>query len=177
VFFKVLEDDLCREDAKEALRKIPEPCRAYALPLLRGETVLPIHGSAALRRRRATLQLLEELGIDSVAWQTVRGFLTEDDIDVVLAAAEIGLRSAPEGERAEILLTMLRVSQHVTWAQEGKIMALFDKEPAMANGAALRLVQQRLANGQRPDWRDPSWRILRHILGPTLGHARREDGR
>jgi hypothetical protein len=177
LFFGALEDDLCREDAKEALRKMPGACRAYALLLLRGETMLAIYGSAALRRRRATLQLLEDLGVDSVAWQTVRGFLAEDDVDVVLAAAGIGLRWAPEGERTGILLTLLRVSRHVNWAQEGEIMALLDREQKAANGLARSFAEQRLADGQRPDWRDPSWRILRHILGPELENARREEGR
>ncbi len=177
LFFGALEDDLCREDAKEALRRMPGACRAYALLLLRGETVLPIHGSAALRRRRATLQLLEELGIDSVAWQTVRGFLAEDDLDAVLATAGIGLRVAPRGERAEILLTLLRVSRRANWAQEGEMMALFDREGTVANSLARTFAEQRLADDQRPDWRDPSWRILGHILGPELEKARREGGR
>lgn len=177
LFFEVLEDDFCREDAKEALRKMPGECREYAMCLLRGETTLPIHGSAALRRRRATLQLIEEFGVDSAAWLTIRRFLAEDDVDVVLAAAGVGLQAAPECERPEILLTLLRVSRHANWAQEGRMMALLDREQRVAIRVARSFAEQRLANGQRPDGRDPSWRILRHILGAELEHTGSEEGR
>ena len=76
LLFSLLEDNLCREDAKEALRKMPDATRAYAILLLRGLTQLSIRGSTAVRRGRATLQLLVECGIGMNEWPDLRIHLT-----------------------------------------------------------------------------------------------------
>jgi hypothetical protein len=77
LLFAVLEDDFCREDAKAALRKVPTEACHYAILSIRDLTDTPLTGPATLRRHRATLQLLGELGISADEWSDIRRFLEE----------------------------------------------------------------------------------------------------
>jgi hypothetical protein len=118
MLFDLLEDDLCREDAKEGLRTVPDATRAYAILLLRGLTELPIRGSNASRRRRATLQLLVELGIGMNEWPELREFLEDEDLDCVISAATLGFCCAPAAERPPIVAVLIEAAAGMNWAHE-----------------------------------------------------------
>jgi hypothetical protein len=172
LLFETLEDDLCREAAKGALRKVPAISRHYAILSIRGLTDVPVRGPFALRRRRATLQLLEEFGVSPEEWQELRIFLMEKDADVVIATASIGLSIGRIDERSQILRALFRISDHLNWFQEGRVVNLLDMHSEPARKIAQAIVAQRRNLGQRPDWLNPAWRILGHILGRELerGH-------
>lgn len=168
LLFTKLEDDLCREGAKDALRKMPEAAHQYAVLLLRGLTDIPPRGPSALRRLRATLQLLAEFGGAAGEWPDVKEFLYEDDADVVIAASRIGFAIGPEGDQASIIRALFRVSEHLNFAEEDEIAALLDAHREIALSIAHAIVAERKARGERPEWLNPSWRILGHILGGKL---------
>jgi hypothetical protein len=79
LLFEILEDDLCREDAKESLRKMPNDTRQFGILAIRGLTGVTLDGPSARCRRRATLQLMSELGVAKGDWPDVRRFLWESD--------------------------------------------------------------------------------------------------
>ncbi len=164
VLFHLLEDDLCREDAKEALRKMPQATKAYGLLLLRGRTELSISGSSATRRRRATLQLLVECGIYMNEWSELRVYLEDDDLDCVILAATLGLRVAPPSEMPCIAATLIEASAGMNWAQETEIVELLDKWPQLAHQAARTILVESEIRGKKPDLRSPFWRTLNHFL-------------
>jgi hypothetical protein len=172
LLFEILEDDLCREEAKDGLRKVPEAAHQYAILSIRGLTGLQLDGPSALRRRRATLQLLEEFGIYPEEWVDLRDFLLDNDADVVIFAASIGLQSGPEQDRRRIIQALFRVSIHINWAQEDQITRQFDAYPELACEQARIIAEEHRTRGERPNWLAPSWRILRHVLGKELerGH-------
>ncbi len=168
LLFDLLEDDLCRDDAKEGLRKVPEAARGYAILLLRGLTELSIRGSNASRRRRATLQLLVEFGIRMNEWADLRGFLEDVDRDCLISAATLGLRCAPADERPRIVATLIEASVGMNWAQETEAVELLDQWPHIARQVARDIHAEREAGGGRPNWMSPFWRILHHILGSEM---------
>ena len=168
LLFDLLEDDLCREDAKEGLRRMPEASKAFAILLLRGLTQLPIHGSNASRRRRSTLQLLVEFGICMNEWPDLREFLADEDRDCVVSAATLGLRCAPAVERLSIVARLIEASTGMNWAQETEAVELLDKWPQLAHQVAREIHAQREAKGEKPNWMLPFWRVLHHILGDEL---------
>ena len=163
-FFELLEDDLCREDAKEALRKNAASARSYALLLLRGRTELPITGPAASRRRRATLQLMAEWGMSAAEWPELRGFLWDEDMDCVVAAAGVGLRLS-ESNKEEIVAALIENSGGMNWAQETDAAELLDACGETARTVAMRIAEHRRNLGEKPDWTSPFWRTLHHLLG------------
>ena len=165
VFFDLLEDDLCREESKEALLKVPEAARCYAILLLRGATPLGVGQANSLRRKRATFQLLAEFGVSQADWKDLRGSLGDQDTEVVIACAEIGLNFAPVEERRQIFEALLRVSHGTNWEQEERIATLLDTNRELASALARVVLAQHEAAHKRPNWLDPSWRMLRHVLG------------
>jgi hypothetical protein len=176
LLFEILEDDLCREDAKESLRKMPNDTRQFGILAIRGLTGVTLDGPSARCRRRATLQLMSELGVAKGDWPDVRRFLWESDPGNVLAAAQIGFRVAPKTEWPEIMTALLEIAGRLDCVQEEDIEQLLDAHPGIAHEIALQVVKRRKDSGERPNWMSPSWRILNHVLGSTLQggiHGRR----
>lgn len=168
LLFELLEDDLCRRDAMDGLRLLPEPAMAYAVLLLRGCTPLAIEGPTASRRRRATLQLLVEFGIRMKGWPELRVFLQDEDRDCVLSAATLGMSFAPAAERPAIVQAVLEASKNMNWAQETAATELLDKWPQVAHSVAREIHGQYERTGEKPNWLSPFWRILHHLLGAEL---------
>lgn len=167
--FEVLEDDLCRENAKEALRKTPEAARSFAVLLLREHSEIPITGPSASRRRRATLQLLTEWGASAVEWPELRGFLWDDDMDCVIAAARIGI-GCGASDREEVVAALIEGSAGMSWDQETDAVELLDSCGETAQTVAMRISEHRKNLGEKPNGASPFWRILHHLLGSAL-HA------
>ena len=174
LLFQILEDDFCRQEAKDGLRKVRDAAHQYAILLIRGLSETPFYGSSALHRRRATLQLLDEFGVASSEWRDLQPFLYESDADVVISAARIGCRLSSEADRQRIVEALFRISEHANWAQEEEIETLLDSYSTLACKVAHAVVEERSNRGERANWLAPSWRILRHVLGREL--ERRHHG-
>jgi HEAT repeat protein len=172
LLFKILEDDLCREDALNSLRKFHVAAREFGILTIRGLTSVTLDGPSARCRRRATLQLLSELGVAEGDWPDLRRFPWESDPGIVIAAAQIGLRVAPETERPEIITALLEIGARLDSVQEEDVEQLLDAHPDIAREIALQIAKHRKDSGEMPNWLSPSWRILNHVLGRTLeaGH-------
>ena len=168
LFFAALEDDLCREAAKEGLRKVPEVAREYAILSIRGRTESDLFELPARRRKRATVQLLSEFGVTRDEWADLRDFIHEQDPAILVAVSQLGFRVAPESEYPEIVQALFRASIEANWAQEDDIIQLLEAHRDLACQAGWILVWERRARGERPNWLVPFWRILRHVLGRQL---------
>jgi hypothetical protein len=147
------------------LRKLPEAAQHYAVLLLRGCTETLIQGSIATRRRRSTLQLLSEFGICERDWPEIREYLRDEDLDCVIATADIGFSVAPESETETIVETLIKASARMNWAQEMDVTELLDGHRAVAGPVAKTLAVRHADGGERPNWLSPFWRILYHVLG------------
>jgi hypothetical protein len=174
LLFELLGEDFCREEAKAALKKMPAATRDHALRLLRGPMKSRAEDPVALRRRRAVLQLLGEFGISSREWTDLREYLNAalEDADLAIAVGAMGLKAGPAADRDLIVEALYLVSHRVNWAQEAQIEALLDSCPAESYRSAIAIAQQRLAEGKRHNWLDPSWRILKHVLRNQLCEGR-----
>jgi hypothetical protein len=165
LLFEVLEDDLCREDALKSLLKVPEAARQFGILTIRGLTGVTLDGPSARCRRRATLQLLSEVGAGEGDWPDLRPFLWESDPASVIAAAQIGFRVAPETERPDITVALLEIAEEFDFVQEEDVQQLLDAHPGIAREIALQIAKYRKESGKKPHWLSPSWRILNHVLG------------
>jgi hypothetical protein len=171
LFFTVMKDDLCREEAKAALRKVPDIAQQYAILTVRGTIRPGLYELSALSRRRATLQLLHEFGVTADEWCDLRGFLQDRDTDVVIAAAQIGFRVAPIEDYPDIAKALFRVSSHLNWAQEDDVCRLLEDHRDIARELSHALVREREFRGEHPNWLRSDWRILKHILKGELDNG------
>ena len=171
VLFELLEDDLCRDQAMESLRMIPDAARQYAILAIRGFLDIKLDGPSALVRRRAVLQLLANLGIAAGDWESLRTVLSEDDPGTVIAAVQLGFMAAPESDWPQIAVALLRVADKLNWVQEADALQLLDAHPDVSRQAALQIAKHRSESGEHPNWMSPLWRILRHVLGHELDNG------
>ena len=168
LLFEILEDDLCRTDAMNSLRKAPDAVRQFGLLSIRGLTGVTLEGPSAICRRRATLQLLSEVGVFRSDWPDLRRFLFVNDPAAVIAAARTGLAVANEDEWPEIVLTLFKVAPHFDSFQEGEVEELMDSYSDLTRKIALEIVNQKQHSGGGPNWMSPYWRLLNHASGRAL---------
>ena len=165
---EVLEDDLCREEAMESLRMIPDATRQFGVLAIRGVIDVNLDVPSALVRRRAILQLLANLGVGATDWEDFCGILRENDPATVLAAAQIGFQVAPESAYPHIVTALLRIAHKLNWVQEADVVQLLDQHLLVTREVALRIATRRTESVEHPNWMSPLWRILRHVLGEEL---------
>jgi HEAT repeat protein len=163
VLFETLEDDLCRYAAFAALCKTPEESRHYAILSLRGGAGASLTGAAASRRRRATAELFRELGISHGDWLDVARLLEDEDPTVIISAATVGFRVAPEEEYPGIISALFRLTHKLNWLQEDEVVHLLDEHVALAHCEANRVLADLRARGERVNWLSATWRILGHL--------------
>jgi hypothetical protein len=172
VLFSALDDDLCREDARTALRRVPAPARAFAALVLRGGHKLSVQMTLSLRQRRAVLQLLREFGADAEDWPMLREYLEDGDADSVIAVAGIGFSLSPAADHPVIIDSLFRISSHLNWAQEDEVTRLLEAHSELARAAAHKLYENAVGRGEEPNWLSPRWRLLRHFRGNNAGAAK-----
>jgi hypothetical protein len=166
--FEMLSDDFCGNEATAALRKLPEDAHQFAILTLRNRTSVRLEEPSGRLRLRAILQLLRDVGFRPEEWQDVCLYLASDDADVVIATAALGVENGPSEDRQHMVNALYRISRHVNWLQEAQIDALLDSCHDDAYKLAQMDAVRRLAEGERPAWLDPSWRILKHVLGKDM---------
>jgi len=170
LLFRSLEDDLCRDAAMAALRKLPEQAQRYAIRSLKDLTNVQIRGGNARWRCRATMKLLQEFGVSVDDWRKIHAFLFEEDAGIVLSAAQIGLSVATRSEHPAIIQALIRVSDRFNCLQEQDATSLLLANRPIAHRIASSIRQERLRHGEEPRWYMPSWRLLQHVLdGNTEG--------
>jgi hypothetical protein len=163
LLFETLEDDLCRNAAFVALCKTPAETCGYAILSLQGRAGANLIGPAATRRRRATAELFRNLGISRGEWQDVSRLLKDEDPAVVISAAAVGFRVAPQQEFPAIVQALFRVAPKLNWLQEDEVIRLLDEHKALAHSVARQILADLRAHGQHENWLSPAWRILWHL--------------
>ncbi|HTV14843.1 MAG TPA: HEAT repeat domain-containing protein [Acidobacteriaceae bacterium] len=163
ILFTALDDDLCREEARAALRMMPTESRSFAGLLLRGAHPDSLRFASSLRERRSVLQLLRELGADAEDWPSLREYLQDPDRDSVIAVAGIGFALERTEDYPHIIDELFRISSHLNWAQEDDVTRMLDLHPEQTRTTVRRLRDEASSRGEQPSWLSPRWRILRHF--------------
>jgi len=176
VLFTALDDDLCREEARAALRAMPTESRSFASLLLRGTHPDSLRFASSLRERRSVLQLLRELGADAEDWPSLREYLQDPDSDSVIAVAGMGFALGRTEDYPHIIDELFRISSHLNWAQEDDVTRMLDLHPEQTRTTVRRLRDEASGRGEHPNWLSPRWRILRHFAMNDPDANPRQDG-
>lgn len=99
-FLWALGDGVCRSHAAEAIRGLDAAGRPFLVEAAgkrnpSAEEEIP----SSLQRRRWALRILSELKIPEESWVALRDLLDEDDPEIVITTARIGLEVAPMPDR------------------------------------------------------------------------------
>lgn len=110
ILITALEGDFVRDTAQAALRRQGIKVRDALIDAALDEGT---GSESALRRRRAALGLLEDIGIDAEAWRRLERLLDEEDATLVCAVGALGV--ALSTDPARIARRLLEMLPHVGW--------------------------------------------------------------
>lgn len=125
-FVRALESDLSREEGIAALEQFGQAATLYLLDAaLRIEPGPPDHEStSSLHRRRACLQLLEQLPLRFEEVHRVFPVLFESDAQVVMSAARLTLQDPTHTRVAAALDRVKLLRLHIDWVLEDETEVL-----------------------------------------------------
>lgn len=170
----VLEDDLCREQAKAALEQTPEATRKFLLQFFseRRESL----ATPGCRKSQATmLEILVDLGVDSHQFPQLMSFLQSGKPSFVIPAAKLARHSKTDGIAIAIVDALLNLRTNINWLQEIEIIDILEQYRDVTASRVKVLADQRFCTGIHSDWLSPSWRIFHRFLVPypNTSHEKR----
>lgn len=166
ILFQVLQDDLCRNSAKEMLRKTPEHTKIFALQLLTTNSLEEQQCPSTLRLLQSSLALLSEIKVLKREWASISPFLVWSDAEIVITCAEIGIRSAPIKQRMAIVSNIFRVLPNCNWLQESRAIELFELCAPIARSLAAQKRNELISTGSKPNMLNPVWRVIERFVNP-----------
>lgn len=114
-FDRALEDDVCRDAAEQAFRKIGQRAKRHLLQS--SITSLPKRTEetpSSVRRRRSALRLLGEMELDDGDWNALQVNLDETDLEIVVLSAMIGARACG-ANRERVARSLLETLPSCPW--------------------------------------------------------------
>lgn len=175
VLFSVLQDDICRNSAKEILRKTPGYTKTFALQLLIEHSLEREQSPSALHLLRSSLALLSEMNISKDEWDSIRPFLIWEDVEIVITCAEIGVCSTPAKEHPVIVHNVFRILPDCNWLQESRVIDLLKSCGPLARPAALTKRNELISLGAKPSLLNPVWRVIERVLGAPASWKKNGD--
>jgi len=95
-FLLALGDGVCRTQAEEAIRGLGEAARSVLIDAVNTHTPSAEEETpSSFQRRRWALRILLDVGVSERDWGRLEGLLAENDPDIAITAARIGIESAP----------------------------------------------------------------------------------
>jgi hypothetical protein len=115
VFLKALTDDVSRPFAEEGLRLIAEEIRRVLLAAAQRNETDDDEKPRDKQRRRSVLRILADLTLSQTEWKELHTLLHDDDAEIAILAAEIGVGSASTEERRKAARFLMRALDRAHW--------------------------------------------------------------
>ncbi|MCZ2074185.1 MAG: hypothetical protein LC130_04195 [Bryobacterales bacterium] len=165
-----LEDDVCRETAETALRKLGQAAVSDLIiaalnPWPNREEESPL----SLRRRSSAAQLLCEIGVSGEQWTRLRPLIKETEPGILVAAARMAWRIGARPDVEEIAVQLIAALDSADWYFRDEIgdvlVEIFEVAEPMVDHQIARRVNQ-----------PPEKRVADNALRTFLRVARRIRG-
>jgi hypothetical protein len=115
-FLRALGDGVCRSYAEEAIRGLGIAARPFLIDAAGlGNSSVDEENSSSLQRRRWVLRILLDQALSEQDWMRLRGLLEEDDSEIVITTARIGLRVAQMPDRLGAVRRLIEMLPRADW--------------------------------------------------------------
>jgi hypothetical protein len=115
-FLRALGDGVCRSHAEEAIRGLGIAARPFLIDAaVPGDSAVDQESSSSLQRRRWVLRILLDLALSEQDWTRLRGLLGEDDSEIVITTARIGLEVAQMPDRLGAVRRLIEMLPRADW--------------------------------------------------------------
>jgi hypothetical protein len=116
LLINALVHDASRPTAERALKKFGAAARSGLIASAKLPLPSKEHESvASLRRRRSSLQLLNQIGILRQMWSELRCLMSDDDARISTIACEIGVLNAHPDEKYDVVNRLIDLSAEADW--------------------------------------------------------------
>ncbi len=163
-FLRALEDDLCRDSAADALRRLGND--ALLALVTSALTRLPSaeeERPSSLRRRAKALELIAEIGAGPIVWPLLRPLLDEGHPPIIAGAAKLAIVLGDANDRVRAAQQLLSIIPRADWYLREEIQRLLIELLPEAEDAVEKeyQIQSRLPDLDRAV--DPTIRLLEKV--------------
>jgi hypothetical protein len=127
-FLWALGDDICRSSAEAAIRRLGNNARPFLVDAAcQPNPSQEEENPSSLQRRRWVLRILSDLKALPQDWERLKEAINEDDPEIVITTARMGLEVAPTSDRLHAVHRLIEMLPRVDWFLRGDArMALLD---------------------------------------------------
>ncbi|MGB6484296.1 MAG: hypothetical protein WBE86_12500 [Candidatus Acidiferrales bacterium] len=127
-FLWALGDGVCRASAEAAIRKFESDARPFLIDAAcKPNPSREEENPSSLQRRRWALRILSDLKVSAQDWESLRGCLEENDAEIVITSARIGLEIAPKRDQLRAVRRLIDMLPRVDWFLRADVrMALLE---------------------------------------------------
>jgi HEAT repeat protein len=163
LYLKVLENDVCRSSAEEAIRDIAASAKPVLLQATRkifpGEQETP----SQRQRRRSVVRILTELELTPEDWNQLQPLLRDKDKEIAVMAGEMGLDWGPPEQKVAAAEFLIRSVEWAHWFLQIRIRDCLNRNyPTVRELIETQIALRRLVSKKKA-LTDPVLRILERI--------------
>jgi hypothetical protein len=115
-FLRGLSDGICRSYAEDAIRGLGAAAQPFLMEAVEVRNPSAEEESPSSRQRRqSVLRILSDLKVSGEDWIRLRDSLEEDDPEIVITTARIGLEVAPMQERWHAVHRLIEMLPRAGW--------------------------------------------------------------
>jgi len=115
VFLSALTDDVSRPFAEEALRMVAEKVRPALIQATQRGDDEEVEKPRDRQKRRSVVRILADMTVTKAEWTELKSLLQVGDQEIAILAGEIGVDSAPEGERQQVARFLIPSLESAHW--------------------------------------------------------------
>ncbi len=160
-FLWALGDGVCRTQAEDAIRGLGQAARPALLDSAGDKTPSAEQETpSSLQRRRWVLRILLDLKVSEVDWTRLRTLLAENDPDIVITTARIGLACASAPERLRVIERIIQVLPDANWFLRTEARAALAGHFELARAIIEQEITRRRSAGEKEQALDVVLRLL-----------------
>jgi hypothetical protein len=150
ILLRALEDDVCRPAAEVALSRIAAQVKSVLLQAAGSYTADGEGSPSELQRRRSVLRTLSELSLTASDWSVLRPLLRDQDQEIALLAASMGVECAPVEEKTEAARFLIRRIDRAPWFVQIRIQDCLRKNYDKVKDVIVEqlVLRRRLVHGE-----------------------------
>jgi hypothetical protein len=168
-FLWALGDGVCRSYAEDAIRNLGVAARPFLLEAVRkpnpsAEEEAP----SSLQRRRWVLRILGDWNVSDEDWTRLRESLEENDPEIVITTARIGLEVAPMPDRWRAIHRLIEMLPRANWFLRSEARGALVEHFDLAQEAVADEIARRMNSDRKEQALDVVLRLLVNLRNQAL---------
>lgn len=160
-FLWALGDGICRSCAEEAICNLGAAARPFLLDAIGHRDPSAEEESPSSRqRRRWVLRILCDLQVNEADWPRIRESLAEEDPEIAVTAARIGLEVAPIPDKLRAVDRLIEALPRANWFLRGEARTALAQHFDVARHAVENEIARRMNSDRKEQALDVVLRLL-----------------